>query len=653
MLRRLASLGTALALGALALAAVPAAADENLQPVVVVMDYSSSMLEKDADNSGTSRIDAAKKATKHLIDNAPEDAHMGLVAYGSKTPKQCDDIRTLHKPGPVDKKAYAKTIDSLEAVGETPIGASLLHAAKDMEDIKGQKAIILVSDGEENCSKPPACEAAKDLAERGINLTVHTIGFKVNATARKQLECIAQATGGSYVDADNAEDLQEELVGQTLRAFQGYTVAGTPVSGGEQLFEAPDLQPGQYVDTLERGETKSWVSEDGSIKYYKLEAIEPGERLHFAATMIPDQRNVGANLWKNGRVEVQLVNGQGERCASETSNSVDAAEVGRPIAAYTHSPEFKVDQSHGCYSDGSGQLYAKVIRQGELQKDQPMQVELLYVREPAVDPTLLGAETKDRDRPQAVEVTGKATPVTGGSSFNDAKAVDSGAAYADSVLPSEARYYKVHVGNGQKLNVRMTSGNNKDSGTNMASLRVYSSLRGIVDMLGDRSISSSKTDTTITRNMETAVDQSNRDGRVGEDAYLAGDYYVVVYSHTWQDKSNGVPFKYSLALDVTGTEQPFAGAAPVFEAEQAQQSAQASADGQEQRPTDSQGEQGSSEEASTSVQSSDPQALVIDNAGASANRPKWPWFLGGLLIGGGGIAVVGFLFRHRATTRSE
>ncbi|MCZ4151281.1 hypothetical protein BZG21_43620, partial [Escherichia coli] len=94
---------------AVLLAAVPLAAthaDEQTttEPVVVVMDYSSSMLEKDADAKGTKRIDAAKTAAKSLIASSPEDATMGLVVYGSKSPGKCDDITTVQKPGAVDKK---------------------------------------------------------------------------------------------------------------------------------------------------------------------------------------------------------------------------------------------------------------------------------------------------------------------------------------------------------------------------------------------------------------------------------------------------------------------------------------------------------------------------------------------------------------------
>ena len=118
MPRYLTRLVALLATGLLCAAPLAAAqADEppaaELQPVMVVMDYSSSMLAKDADGKGTTRIDAAKKAAKHLINNAPQDASMGLVVYGSKTPKKCDDITTVQKPGPVDKKELAGKLDGL------------------------------------------------------------------------------------------------------------------------------------------------------------------------------------------------------------------------------------------------------------------------------------------------------------------------------------------------------------------------------------------------------------------------------------------------------------------------------------------------------------------------------------------------------------
>ena len=642
-----------LALGLLAaLGAAPAQADEapdaELQPVMVVMDYSSSMLETDADGAGTSRIDAARKATKHLINNAPQSATMGLVAYGSKAPQKCDDIITLQKPGPVNKEELAAKLDELKAVGETPIGASLLHAAKELENIEGEKSIILVSDGEENCSQPPACEAAEDLAQQGINLTVHTIGFKVNSTARSQLECIAKATGGSYVSAEDADSLQEELTTRTLRAFQGYVAAGTPIQGGSQMHAAPAMAPGQYLDTLEKGETTSWVSKDGTTKYYKIGPLSPGERAHVSATMIPDQSQIrtGSSV-DSARVSVALVNGQGYECSVGRSEMTTSIQLGRPMSGYVHNPPYRQDSSSGCFADGTGELFAKVTREGDLQQDTAMDIELLYVLEPAVDPTLLGAAVTKRDEPQSVTATGTAEPVLGGSSFNDALEVESGTVYADSALTNEARFYKVHVGNAQKLNVRATGGNNTESGTNEVRLRVYSAVRDQVNMQGQASLYRGNPQDTVTLNMQTAVNQSNREGGTGSDAYLAGDYYVVVHSATWSTKTNGVPFEYELAFDVTGTEQPFAGAAPIFEAEAAGGQEQDAEAAQSAPSADADEQQQAEAEAG---QQDQPVAVQPTAAGRDA---LWPWFTAGLL---GTAALLGlgvFLMRHRATTVVE
>ncbi|WP_313814754.1 VWA domain-containing protein [Glutamicibacter sp.] len=637
-MRRLSKLIAALSVGLLLIPGIPAAADETpaeLEPVMLVMDYSSSMLETDADAEGTSRIDAAKKATKHLINNAPDDATMGLVVYGSKTPKQCDDITTVQKPGPVHKQELGSKIDELKAVGETPIGASLLHAAKDMDDVDGAKSIILVSDGEENCSQPPACEAAKDLAAQGVDLTVHTIGFKVNKKAKGELECIAKATGGSYVTADDADALTEELTVRTLRAFAGYQASGTPISGADQMHRAPAMAPGQYLDTLEKGESEAFTSEDGTTKYYKVGPIKPGERAHFSATIIPDQSDHSeVQIQEVVQSRVELVNGQGRECSSGNSDTGDEASLGHPLSAYALSPDYREDTTTGCFADGTGELYAKVSRSGELQKDQPMDVELLYVLEPAIDATLLGAQATKEDAPQSVKVTADPQPVLGGSSFNDALEVQSQKSYEDSVMSNEARYYKIHVGNGQKLNVRITGKASEDSAVAGVRTRVYSAVRNDVSMIGSNSISKTSNDPTATLNMRTAVSQSNREGVYGKDSYMAGDYYVVVHSQTFY-KNNGVPFDYELAFDVSGTEQPFAGEAPIFSASPAESAA-------------------ANESAAPTEAAASPEPTATQQAApaSSDSGPLWPWFLGGLV---GTVLLLGigtFLYSHRATSRS-
>ena len=75
---------------------------------VLILDASYSMVEEDAEGP---RIDAAKKATRELVDFLPETAQMGLIAYGaqeSNAPdnreKGCKDIERLVPIGKVDKQ---------------------------------------------------------------------------------------------------------------------------------------------------------------------------------------------------------------------------------------------------------------------------------------------------------------------------------------------------------------------------------------------------------------------------------------------------------------------------------------------------------------------------------------------------------------------
>ncbi|MGI8417101.1 MAG: vWA domain-containing protein [Nakamurella sp.] len=212
--------------------AVPAAGTR--PPVMIVLDASGSMNAQDAPGS---RIDAAKKAVTGLINQMPADVKVGLQVFGSRTGNGdadkaagCQDIVTLAKVGTLNKAALTGEVADIKASGYTPIARALQQAAKALPS-EGPRSIVLVSDGEETCAPPEPCDVAKQLKEQGIDLTVHTIGFKVDDTARGQLSCIAAATGGSYADADNAAQLEQTLDAGFQRAAEKYSPKGTPVNG--------------------------------------------------------------------------------------------------------------------------------------------------------------------------------------------------------------------------------------------------------------------------------------------------------------------------------------------------------------------------------------------------------------------------------------
>lgn len=192
--------------------ALPAVAAEESVPVMVVLDASGSMLEEDAPGS---RIEAAKAAVLDLIDAVEPGSEMGLMVYGTGTDSSpeaaeegCRDIRMLAPVGPLDKEGLSAEVTAIEASGYTPVGNSLVAASEALQSVEGPRSIVLVSDGIDTCAPPAPCDVARDLAATGVDLTIHSIGFKVDGAARAELECIAAVTGGSYSEADDADALR-------------------------------------------------------------------------------------------------------------------------------------------------------------------------------------------------------------------------------------------------------------------------------------------------------------------------------------------------------------------------------------------------------------------------------------------------------------
>lgn len=181
-------------------------------PVMIVLDASGSMNQTDAPGP---RIEAAKEAVTSLIDGLPAQTQVGFQVYGTGTGSTdaeqaagCTDIKTLTPVGPLDAADLKTKVGSVVASGYTPIG-NALRAAADALPNEGPRSIVLVSDGEDTCAPPAPCDVAKELKKQGIDLTVHTVGFKVDPVARVQLSCIADATGGTYSDANDATELAE------------------------------------------------------------------------------------------------------------------------------------------------------------------------------------------------------------------------------------------------------------------------------------------------------------------------------------------------------------------------------------------------------------------------------------------------------------
>jgi hypothetical protein len=193
----------------------------------------------------------------------PSGAVVGVRVYGSEyagtdRSVSCRDTRLLVPPRRVDPTAINRAAAGLRPTGDTPIGLALRQAHADLgQQPATRRVIVLVSDGEDNCSPPdsPPCQVARDLTRSGVKVQVQTVGFALGGSgaARNALRCISTNTGGQYYDARNADALSAALERISVESLGGLG-SGTPVTGSARQRTAPLVEPGAYRVQLRPGQ---------------------------------------------------------------------------------------------------------------------------------------------------------------------------------------------------------------------------------------------------------------------------------------------------------------------------------------------------------------------------------------------------------------
>lgn len=174
---------------------------------ILVLDASGSMWGK---VEGRHKIEIARDVVKSTVDKWDTDIEMGLMAYGHRRKGDCSDIELLLPPKKLNAKAFTDKANALSPIGKTPLSAAVTQAAEAL-DYKNTKAtVILVSDGKETCDLDP-CAVGNALEAAGLNFTAHIISFDVPKVDAAGMQCLAENTGGIFIEAKNSDELEEAL----------------------------------------------------------------------------------------------------------------------------------------------------------------------------------------------------------------------------------------------------------------------------------------------------------------------------------------------------------------------------------------------------------------------------------------------------------
>lgn len=279
-------------------------AASTISPTMVILDASGSMLADDA--GGQTRMEAAKDATSKFAGSVSEDSEIGFMVYGTEvgnSPEEreagCQDITTLLPVQAGNSAKIPAEVGKVQASGHTPMGPALRQAADELPK-EGQRSIVLVSDGEDTCAPPPVCEVAKELKQQGIDLVINTVGFLVEAGARAELECIAEATGGEYLDAQDSDSLAESMKTLATRTARTAQSSAQEIQGGDAPTSATQVPADvETFSTKLREKTpeseRSISNQEGDGAEYFSVPVAEGERLAISAATVPGASS-GATL---------------------------------------------------------------------------------------------------------------------------------------------------------------------------------------------------------------------------------------------------------------------------------------------------------------------------------------------------------------------
>jgi Ca-activated chloride channel family protein len=217
--------GLAVAAGALARPALRTPLPKERATIVLVLDVSGSMGQRDM---FPSRLSAAQRASKGFVDALPADFRVGVVSFS--------DQASLVEPVTDDHAAVKSAIDGLKLGGGTAIGDGIevaLAALPSDELLAGPGGaprraaplpgqppppppgiILLLTDGENNAGVVPQEAAQKALA---ANVPVFTVGMGgrgglfgvggLGGVDEKLLREVAAETGGQYYYAPSGGEL--------------------------------------------------------------------------------------------------------------------------------------------------------------------------------------------------------------------------------------------------------------------------------------------------------------------------------------------------------------------------------------------------------------------------------------------------------------
>lgn len=213
----------------------------------LILDASGSMWEK---VDGRPKITTSKEVIAQIIQELPDDLHVALRIYGHRIapgrPGACQDSELVIPFSKIDKLQLIERIRRIRALGTTPIAYSLRQVANDFSGTPGEKMVVLVSDGIEECRGSPS-GAVSELLAKGLEVRVNIVGFALSDNVSKmEMQRVAELSRGRFFDASDARGLRDAIRGALAVPYDVLDRSDDSVGAGLVGRAAIEVAEGTY-----------------------------------------------------------------------------------------------------------------------------------------------------------------------------------------------------------------------------------------------------------------------------------------------------------------------------------------------------------------------------------------------------------------------
>jgi VWFA-related protein len=180
----------------------------------------------DTSGSMASSLVEAQRAVSGFLESVMTPKDRAFAVSFARRPR-------LDMPPTDDPGAVINAITSLQAVGDTALHDALVQALYYFRGMQGQRAMVLLSDGDDNASFTSFKDAMEYASRSGV--AIYVIGYNLAAMEvilRQKLTQLAESTGGRVFFA-KPEDLpaiykqiETELRSRYLVAYNSNEQAG-------------------------------------------------------------------------------------------------------------------------------------------------------------------------------------------------------------------------------------------------------------------------------------------------------------------------------------------------------------------------------------------------------------------------------------------